>query len=111
MPLPPRRLAHRLQPPPAHVHVSLSNRIQASNSSAPYIGAVVPTYMRYAVALLPAVTYPPPVRPRSAPPCRYRLSPVSSGAAAARSPPRGRSAVLAPSVVPRTAQARGSPRS
>src|SRR6201989_119823 len=49
MPLTPRRLAHRLQPPPAHVHVGLSNRIQASNSSAPYIGAVVPTYMRYAV--------------------------------------------------------------
>src|SRR3954471_1564484 len=49
MPLPPRRPAHRLQPPPAHVHVSLSNRIQASNSSAPYMGAIVPTYMRCAV--------------------------------------------------------------
>src|ERR1700761_5874413 len=63
MPLPPRRLAHRLQPPPAHVHVGLSNRIQASNSSAPYIGAVVPTYMRYAVAprLRTYLTTPRPV--------------------------------------------------
>src|SRR3954468_20811016 len=32
---PPYQPAHRLQPPQAHVHAGLSNRIQASSTSAP----------------------------------------------------------------------------